>query len=126
MHRRATMDRAVKQSAVRELTRDVDVTRTNLHDRRPRSLDRVVITGGAGFLGSHVCTELVSRGTQVVCLDNTRASSGSSTRTVLPSGHARPLAHHGAPRPRWVGARRRRQLGPDGRSVACARMEAPL
>jgi dTDP-glucose 4,6-dehydratase len=31
---------------------------------------RVVVTGGAGFLGSHLCTELISRGAHVVCLDN--------------------------------------------------------
>ncbi|MGQ0616933.1 MAG: UDP-glucuronic acid decarboxylase family protein [Acidimicrobiia bacterium] len=31
---------------------------------------RVVITGGAGFLGSHLCDALVARGDQVVVLDN--------------------------------------------------------
>jgi dTDP-glucose 4,6-dehydratase len=31
---------------------------------------RVVVTGGAGFLGSHLCTELLDRGAHVVCLDN--------------------------------------------------------
>jgi len=31
---------------------------------------RVVVTGGAGFLGSHLCTRLVSEGHDVVCIDN--------------------------------------------------------
>jgi dTDP-glucose 4,6-dehydratase len=31
---------------------------------------RVVVTGGAGFLGSHVCDVLVARGDDVVCVDN--------------------------------------------------------
>ena len=31
---------------------------------------RVVITGGAGFLGSHLCEALLDRGDEVVCLDN--------------------------------------------------------
>ena len=31
---------------------------------------RVLVAGGAGFLGSHVCDELLSRGHEVVCLDN--------------------------------------------------------
>lgn len=31
---------------------------------------RVVVTGGAGFLGSHLCDALISRSDQVVCLDN--------------------------------------------------------
>lgn len=31
---------------------------------------RVLITGGAGFLGSHLCTRLVESGDHVICLDN--------------------------------------------------------
>ena len=31
---------------------------------------RAVVTGGAGFLGSHLCESLLSRGDQVVCVDN--------------------------------------------------------
>ncbi|WP_018657105.1 UDP-glucuronic acid decarboxylase family protein [Actinomadura flavalba] len=31
---------------------------------------RVVVTGGAGFLGSHLCERLVERGDAVVCMDN--------------------------------------------------------
>lgn len=31
---------------------------------------RVLVTGGAGFIGSHLCDALISAGHQVVCLDN--------------------------------------------------------
>jgi dTDP-glucose 4,6-dehydratase len=31
---------------------------------------RAVVTGGAGFLGSHLCERLLAAGTSVVCLDN--------------------------------------------------------
>ena len=31
---------------------------------------RVVVTGGAGFLGSHLCDRLLERGDEVVCIDN--------------------------------------------------------
>ena len=31
---------------------------------------RTVVTGGAGFLGSHVCEQLLQRGSGVICLDN--------------------------------------------------------
>ncbi len=31
---------------------------------------RVVVTGGAGFLGSHLCDALLDRGDEVVCIDN--------------------------------------------------------
>ena len=36
----------------------------------PRRRRRVVVTGGAGFLGSHLCDHLVGRGIEVVVLDN--------------------------------------------------------
>ena len=31
---------------------------------------RVLVSGGAGFLGSHLCERLVARGDQVLCVDN--------------------------------------------------------
>ena len=34
------------------------------------SRKRVLVTGGAGFIGSHLCEELVHRGCEVICLDN--------------------------------------------------------
>lgn len=35
-----------------------------------RAFQRAVVTGGAGFLGSHLCEQLLSAGTEVCCLDN--------------------------------------------------------
>ncbi len=31
---------------------------------------RVLVTGGAGFLGSHLCERLVAEGQDVLCVDN--------------------------------------------------------
>jgi dTDP-glucose 4,6-dehydratase len=31
---------------------------------------RVLITGGAGFIGSHLCDDLLARGAEVICMDN--------------------------------------------------------
>lgn len=31
---------------------------------------RILITGGAGFLGSHLCEKLLSQGNDIICLDN--------------------------------------------------------
>ncbi|HEY7488076.1 MAG TPA: GDP-mannose 4,6-dehydratase [Streptosporangiaceae bacterium] len=42
---------------------------------------RAVVTGGAGFVGSHLCEALLARGISVVCLDN------------LLTGNARNIAH---------------------------------
>ncbi len=35
-----------------------------------RAMERTVITGGAGFLGSHLCDYFLARGHEVICIDN--------------------------------------------------------
>ena len=34
-----------------------------------------LVTGGAGFLGSHLCDELLRRGHRVICVDNLETGS---------------------------------------------------
>lgn len=36
---------------------------------------KVIVTGGAGFLGSHLCEKLIQEGYEVICIDN--LSTGS-------------------------------------------------
>ena len=33
-------------------------------------MKRILVTGGSGFIGSHLCEELLNRGNEVICLDN--------------------------------------------------------
>jgi dTDP-glucose 4,6-dehydratase len=48
-----------------------------------RSGRRVVVTGGAGFIGSHLCETLLERGDEVVCLDNFLTGSPSNVGQLL-------------------------------------------
>jgi len=44
---------------------------------------RAVITGGAGFLGSHLCDYLIERGWDVLCLDNLLTGAESNVSPLL-------------------------------------------
>jgi dTDP-glucose 4,6-dehydratase len=52
-----------------------------------QTLRRVVITGGAGFLGSHLCDRFVAEGYEVVCIDNLLTGSVDNIAHLL--GHRR-------------------------------------
>ena len=44
---------------------------------------RVLVTGGAGFLGSHLCDRLVKDGNDVICVDNLFTGSKDNIRHLL-------------------------------------------
>ncbi|HPN80065.1 NAD-dependent epimerase/dehydratase family protein, partial [Dokdonella sp.] len=48
---------------------------------------KVLVTGGAGFLGSHLCDRLVERGDEVLCVDN--FLTGSNDNIAQLDGNAR-------------------------------------
>lgn len=46
-------------------------------------IKRVLVTGGAGFLGSHLCERLIQQGHDVICLDNFFTSQKSNVTHLL-------------------------------------------
>ncbi|WP_419897183.1 UDP-glucuronic acid decarboxylase family protein [Roseomonas sp. USHLN139] len=52
-----------------------------------RAHKRVLVTGGAGFLGSHLCDRLLARGDDVLCVDNFFTGSRDNVLHLL--GHPR-------------------------------------
>jgi dTDP-glucose 4,6-dehydratase len=50
-------------------------------------MSRIVVAGGAGFLGSHLCDSLIARGDSVICLDD--LSTGTAENVAQLEGHER-------------------------------------
>lgn len=50
-------------------------------------MKRVLVTGGAGFIGSHLCERLITDGCEVTCLDNFFTGSRQNVQALL--GHQR-------------------------------------
>ena len=54
---------------------------------------RVLVTGGAGFLGSHLCERLLARGDEVVCADNYFTGSRSNITHLLGNPRFEAIRH---------------------------------
>ncbi len=46
-------------------------------------MKRILITGGAGFIGSHLCERLLNEGNEVICLDNFFTGSKDNIRHLF-------------------------------------------
>ena len=53
----------------------------------------VLVTGGAGFLGSHLCDRLIESGNYVICLDNFFTGSKDNIRHLLGNDHFELVRH---------------------------------
>ncbi len=62
---------------------------------------RILVTGGAGFLGSHLCERLVAEGHDVICLDNFFTSQKSNVAHLLGEPNFE-LVRHDVTQPIWL------------------------
>ncbi len=60
---------------------------------KPQSEKRVLVTGGAGFLGSHLCERLINDGHDVLCVDNYFTGNKKNIAHLLSHPHFELLRH---------------------------------
>ena len=65
------------------------------------TLKRILVTGGAGFLGSHICDRMVSAGHDVICLDNFFTSQKNNIAHLLEKPNFE-LIRHDITHPMWL------------------------
>lgn len=56
-------------------------------------MKRILVTGGAGFIGSHLCERLLNEGNDVICLDNFFTGSKDNIRSLLKNDHFELVRH---------------------------------
>jgi UDP-glucuronate decarboxylase len=54
---------------------------------------RILVTGGAGFLGSHLCERLLARGDEVICVDNYFTGSRDNIAHLFTHPHFEVIRH---------------------------------
>jgi UDP-glucuronate decarboxylase len=64
-------------------------------------MKQILITGGAGFIGSHLCTRLLKEGNEVICLDNFFTGSKNNILHLIDNPHFE-LVRHDVTRPYYA------------------------
>ena len=56
-------------------------------------MKRILVSGGAGFIGSHLCTRLINEGHDVICLDNFFTGSKDNIMHLMGNHHFEVVRH---------------------------------
>jgi len=76
-------------------------TLARVSGRLPYMIKRILVTGGAGFLGSHLCDRLVAAGQDVVCVDNFFTSQKANIAHLLAKPNFE-FIRHDVTHPLWL------------------------
>src|SRR5258706_9532534 len=65
----------------------------NSSTRQYATRPRVLVTGGAGFIGSHLCERLLSAGSDVLCVDNFFTGTKDNIAHLIGNSHFELVRH---------------------------------
>jgi UDP-glucuronate decarboxylase len=75
------------------MLRDATISSDSFFSWGIGKMKRILITGGAGFLGSHLCERLLAEGEEIICLDNFFTGSKDNIRHLLGNQHFECIRH---------------------------------
>ena len=61
--------------------------------KKRQTMKRILITGGAGFIGSHLSERLLEEGNEIICLDNFFTGSKNNIRHLISNDHFELVRH---------------------------------
>jgi UDP-glucuronate decarboxylase len=65
----------------------------NLYIPKKKTMKRILVTGGAGFIGSHLCERLLNMNNDVICLDNYFTGSKENIIHLFDNPHFEVIRH---------------------------------
>ena len=68
-------------------------TASILVNNRIHKMKKILVSGGAGFIGSHLCTRLINNGHEVICLDNFFTGSKDNIAHLMGNHHFEVVRH---------------------------------
>lgn len=68
-------------------------TASILVNNRIHKMKRILVSGGVGFIGSHLCTRLINNGHEVICLDNFFTGSKDNIAHLMGNHHFEVVRH---------------------------------
>jgi nucleoside-diphosphate-sugar epimerase/spore maturation protein CgeB len=82
-HRAHTLEAELRAAIARRLATPPAAFPKDIPMRSTTSARRILVAGGAGFLGSHLCDRLLAEGAQVLCVDNLLTGSLDNLKQAL-------------------------------------------